>query len=153
MSLIKKLFITFLFMIIFLLLLPINSIFASNTTVSIFLLSIDEVLRYFGDSGLVARGATMGANKRANNAPNWPSWGIYSPGIHDQYSEARIAQDLGGSASWWWLRSPGYFPFLAAYVSLNGYLILFGDSAFGRVGVYGGVRPALWLYLCEHFTQ
>ena len=103
------------------------------------MLSIDEVLRYFGDSGLVARGATMGVSGRDADV----SEGLFSGGIFDQYSEVRIAQDLGGSASWWWLRSPGFIPNNAANVSAHGRLYLNGY----RVGWSGdGVRPALWLY-------
>ena len=82
----------------------------NNTTDRIFLISINEVLRYFGDSGLVSHGVTISSGEQGD----W-SWGIF-----DQYSEARTAHDLGGSASWWWLRSPGYIPNPAASVDDNG---------------------------------
>ena len=123
----------------------VNALGGNNTVDRIFLLSIDEVLRYFGDSGLVDRGATMGANER--NESTYEGLGRW--GIFDQYSEARIAHDLGGWASWWWLRSPGYNPYRAADVSPSGHLDLLGVD----VGRSGGVRPALWLNLGEHFTQ
>ena len=121
----------------------INTPGGNYTTDRIFLLSIDEVLRYFGDSGLVARGAVMGCNERDDNSPNWPELGIYWWGIMDQYREARIAHDLGGSASWWWLRSPGFNPFVAALIDHYGFLLLSGVE----VSTSGGVRPALWLYM------
>ena len=119
----------------------------NNTVDRIFLLSIDEVLRYFGDSGLVTIGAMMGANERAANEPKWPEWGIYGEGIMDQYYEARIALDSGGSASWWWLRSPGHNPYYSATVVTYGSLHLGGGFVFWSGGVGGGIRPALWLYL------
>ena len=112
----------------------------NNTRDRIFLLSIDEVLRYLGDSGLVARGTSLGADARDADA-NPELFGRY---IDDQYSDARMALDLGGSFSWWWLRSPGIDPYRAAIVGWRGYLGLIG----GWVGWFdGGIRPALWLYL------
>jgi hypothetical protein len=59
-------------------------------------------------------------------------------------NEARIARDAAGTASWWWLRSPGYNSLLAACVNSDGNVIVYG--------IYvdledGGVRPALWLNL------
>ena len=113
-----------------------------NTWDRIFLLSIDEVLQHFGDSGMVARGATMGENVRGANAPTWPEWGIYSFGIHDQFSDNRIAIDDRDWASQWRLRSPGSTPYFAAHVRMDGLLNLHGWHDGGL-----GVRPALWLYL------
>ena len=55
----------------------------------VFLLSIDEVVKYFGDSG------------QLKNRPRNAWW------INDQYNTKRIAKD-GSEAWWWWLRSPGY---------------------------------------------
>jgi hypothetical protein len=113
----------------------------NNTTDKIFLLSIDEVIRYFGDSGMLERGKNESAR---NHNLEYPEHGIYYWGIHDRYSEARIARDAAGTACWWWLRSLGLTSFLAAYVSDV------GDVGVGGVNVnfdFGGVRPALWLSL------
>ena len=115
-----------------------------NTTDRVFLLSIDEVLRFFGDSGMVSEGAAMGANQRFDNQPQWPNFGIYGVGIHDQYSGARIARDLGGTAVWWWLRSPGGSPYGAAFVDHGGNINLGGNFASDGGG---GVRPVLLLNL------
>ena len=115
-----------------------------NTTDRIFLLSIDEVLQYFGDSGMVAYGATMNGVARMANAPRRPAWGVYGGYIHDQYSESRIALDLDGWASSWWLRSPGQNPVRATIIGHDGFLVLDGL----RVGWPDiGIRPALWLRL------
>lgn len=46
------------------------------------------------------------------------------------------------NGSWWWLRSPGYDPNYAAYVSALGKV-----DTDGRGVCDGGVRPALWLNL------
>ena len=116
-----------------------------NTWDRIFLLSIDEVLQHFGDSGLVARGAAMGASARDSDATQ----GLSSFRIVDQFNGARIERDLQGSASsWWWLRSPGSDPYHAAIIDIDGSLTMSGGTAFREeVGYGGGVRPALWLYL------
>ena len=121
----------------------VNTPGGNNTTDRIFLLSINEVLEHFGDSSLVASGATMRCSERFNNEPQWPDWGIYWSGAHDQHSEARIARDFEGSASWWWLRSPGVDPTYTALVDVLGELLLTGTSS----NSFGGIRPALWLYL------
>jgi len=107
----------------------------------IFLLSIDEVLRYLGDSGMIAKGANV--NERDLDIV-WPAWGIYGWGIHDQYSEVRLAQNPAGWASWWWLRSPGDDSSSAAIVRLDGDISLIGRGV-NNTGC--GVRPALWLRL------
>ena len=98
-----------------------------NTTDKIFLLSIEEVVKYFGDSGQLA--------ERPGNA--WE--------ISDKYDSTRIARNFKGSRSWWWLRSPGFSSFVAASVFPSGKLDLGGDHLFWVES--GGVRPALWLTL------
>jgi hypothetical protein len=90
----------------------------------IFLLSIEEVVQYFGDSGQL---------KRRN-----PKNKYY---IEDDFGPARIAKLAGGGKAWWWLRSPGIKNH-AAGVSDDGGLVVHGR----RVDfVSGGVRPALFL--------
>jgi len=91
-----------------------------NTQDRIFLLSIEEVVRYFGDSG------------QLTNRPSGAWW------IDDQFNFARIAR-FQGSLSWWWLRSPGNNPDYAAVVPSDGRLIMDGNFVVGT----GGVRPAL----------
>jgi hypothetical protein len=105
----------------------------------IFLLSIDEVVRYFGDSGRLANRLTHGAGT------NW---------INDRYNEVRIANHAGqafdgwkitsGDPSRWWLRSQGFSGSGPAGVDGGGFIRLygFGQNAFDG---FGGVRPALWL--------
>ena len=109
----------------------------NTTTDKIFLLSLDEVVKYFGDSG------------QLNNPPKddlqLQSWWIDDEyRIDDEYNSARIAKDKSGKVSWWWLRSPGGYSVSAAPV--------FDDGNIGVGGYYvdidsGGVRPALWLNL------
>jgi TPR repeat protein len=98
----------------------------NNTTDKIFLLSIEQVVRYFGDSGQLK-----------NKNPHSEYW------IDDEFNKARVA-NYRDKACWWWLRSPGLSDLSAA-----------GVGADGRNGVLGlrvdydegGVRPALWLNL------
>ena len=97
-----------------------------DTPDHIFLLSLEEVVQYFGDSGQLK-------NKNPNNK--------YL--IDDEYNEKRIAKDTSGAAAWWWLRSPGGNTRIAADVNEGGFVFMSGDG----VSASGGVRPALWLNL------
>ena len=104
-----------------------------NTEDKLFLLSIEEVVKYFGDSGMLA------------NRPE------DSKILSDDYDNARIAAyEKTGIDSWWWLRSPGDNQTQAALVNRFGQISVSGfdvmlDDHFpeGR----GGIRPALWLKL------
>jgi serine/threonine protein kinase len=93
------------------------------TKEKIFLLSIEEVVDYFGDSGLLDVKDSI-----------WR--------IKDQYNEARKAK-YENDFYWWWLRSPGWEGSSAAYVLSDGDLDLGGSNVDDREG---GVRPALWLH-------
>ena len=107
----------------------------------IFLLSLDEVIQYFGDSGQLAD----------QNHPN-----NEEDGFHDQFSDARIANHtVGGSVPWgyeaesgdawfWLLRSPGLVEGMVVTVSIDGFVDVSGQSVFPD---FFGVRPALWLEL------
>ena len=98
------------------------------TVDKIFLLNLEEVVKYFGDSGQLMN--------RPDNTED----------IDDQYNSARIAHNDEGAASWHWLRSPGANSSSAAVVFHNGKVNVIGnDVHFNR----GGVRPALWIYLQE----
>ena len=121
------------------------------TSDRIFLLSIEEVVRYFGDSGQLV-------SKRPE--PEIEVWDddLYDPDgeysdddsdnvyiIDDQYNDARMA---GGAKSglrvWWWLRTPGFKNLCAAGVGGTGHIDLAGLDVFDG---FGCVRPALWLVL------
>ena len=105
-----------------------------DTSDKVFLLSIEEVIHYFGESGQL---------KSKNIEDRSP--------IDDQYSEVRIARDNLGSASDWWLRSPGGFGTNAAFVDSEGRINLYGACSIPEYGhddercIALGVRPALWL--------
>jgi len=94
----------------------------------IFLLSIEEVVRYFGDSGQL--------EKPQND---------YA--IIDAYSKYRRAKGFDGASSWWWLRSPGYYNSYVASVYNDGYILVSGNLSNDISAGGGGIRPALWLKL------
>ena len=128
-----------------------------NPTVDkIFLLSITEVLQYFGDSGDVKN------NKRwhypgdhySHDKPNelilsdGPHCSEYGECINDNYNNARKAlyhkvYNAGWDAKTWWLRSPG--------INVRHTTAMVGDI--GELFVCGadvymtdiGVRPAMWV--------
>ena len=96
----------------------------NNTTDKVFLLSTNEVNRYFGSDE--ARQCVPTAYAIAN--------GAYTSG-----------ETKGGAATcWWWLRSPGYNQSLAAAVAGGGSVRYDGHHVDRS---YDGVRPALWINL------
>jgi|GEM_PF-579914 len=97
-----------------------------DTRDRIFLLSLDELVRYFGDSG---RLQTIPA-KKSN--------------IDDQFTENRIAYDMDGKTPFWWLRSPGIDSRHAAGVDFRGFISVNGANV---VWPIYGVRPAMWITL------
>ena len=99
----------------------------STTNDSVFLLSLEEVVKYFGDSGQLE-------NKNLKDE----YW------FNDKYNAARIAKGAEGKACWWWLRSPGYGSNGAAHVGPDGNVYV--NGLFVHIHS-GGVRPALWLNL------
>ena len=60
------------------------------------------------------------------------------------FSNAGRVAYYNGSASWWWLRSPGFTSYNASSVNSDGSIGLIGDIV---NLTSGGVRPALWLNL------
>ena len=109
-----------------------------DTVDKIFLLSLEETVKYFGDSG------------HLSNRPDYSYQiqGDYdSYRIDDEYNSSRIAVDKdNGNAQWWWLRSPGCRKNDATYIRLAG-LVNMGDVLIDVITYSGGVRPALWLNL------
>ena len=123
----------------------------ANTTDRIFLLSIDEVLRYFGDSGMVERGRNH--DNREAGLGFSPEHGIGLSEIHDGYSDSRIARDSSDRVAWWWLRSPGIEPRSSSDFPSSAVIDEYGRiSIVGRAvnqsslgGIRGGLRPAMWV--------
>ena len=101
---------------------------AGNATKDkVFLLSLDEVVKHFGDSGQLANKNPDDGNK-----------------IDDAYNAARIAKHTDGTDGYWWLRTFGDSKASTAVVDYDGKIGV--DGAF-FISEGGGVRPALWLKL------
>ncbi|MDR1135438.1 MAG: DUF6273 domain-containing protein [Clostridiales Family XIII bacterium] len=111
----------------------------NDTADKVFLLSIDEVVKYFGDSGDLAnhKGWYWENDKIALNDGK----GYI---INDEYNSERALKYRNGVWAWWWLRSPGYCGGLTVYVRSDGSLNLDGRGVDFKGG---GVRPAIWLNL------
>ncbi|MCL2500541.1 MAG: DUF6273 domain-containing protein [Defluviitaleaceae bacterium] len=109
----------------------------SETRDRIFILSLEEVDKYFGDSGDYAnkRRKKYDGGKWVSDDNGWI--------LSNEFDNSRVAEH-NGLASFWWLRSPGYSEYTIAYVSTTGNIPLNGDRVcIGR----GGVRPAMWARL------
>jgi len=97
----------------------------SYTRDNIFILGIEEVVRFFGNSGQIAN----------------VSYGADEILISDQYNHNRTAYDMAGHYSGWWLRSRGSL-MSPCFVNYDGVI-----RQYGWYSSIKGVRPALWLYL------
>lgn len=97
----------------------------NDTTDRIFLLSIEEAVKYFGDSGQL---------KNRN-----PKSKLF---INDQYKSVRKAANSNGETAWWWLRSSGLRNNAAAQVYNGGSIHISGHYVNNDLG---GIRPVLWL--------
>jgi len=113
----------------------------ADTIDKIFLLSIDEVVKYFGDSGDLK-------NKKRKNIDSQIS-DSYKNGIYedpngyyliDKYNQARNATDAKGEESWE-LRTPGHKLSSVSGIYYKGFLSVGGSYVAGE----GGVRPAMWI--------
>ncbi|GAB6110024.1 DUF6273 domain-containing protein [Fusibacter bizertensis] len=108
-----------------------------DTTDYVFLLSLEEVCRYFGDS----------LSKLENPKKNQRYWFERK----DENNTKRLARLLGKEGAWWWwLRSPGRVGVKAVYIfgtdgniGIQGNNILKGNISDGKCT--GGVRPAMWV--------
>jgi len=113
----------------------------NNTTDKIFSLSIEEVAEYFGCSELLELGKST-INRTPTN-------GLSVIGIfeNNEISQSRIAKNAVGTASFWWLRSPGDKSTWAALVANDGHLFMVGISVDTIAETNFGLRPAMWVKL------
>lgn len=108
-----------------------------DTEDNIFLLSLEEVCKYFGDS-------TSKLNNPGKNQRYWFQ-------RKDENNSNRLAKLHNKEwAWWWWIRSPGRVNVKAVYIfgtdgniGIQGNNILKGNISDGKCT--GGVRPALWI--------
>jgi hypothetical protein len=110
-----------------------------DTKDKVFLLSLEEVVEYFGDSGQLT-----GGNRESNYM------------ISDEYNKARVARGDDGWSSHWWLRSPGRNSRSATHVFGGGSIDISGisvDADFSESLYEIGIRPALWVYLDNDASQ
>ena len=120
----------------------------ADTNDYIFLLSLEEVIKYFGDSGDFANRKVWGWNWDDNAQFELELQDDKGSYINDEFNENRKAHMENNFNVWrWWLRSPGSRSCNAAQVdNSDGYVNVRGSYVNGVHGV-GGIRPALWLSL------
>ena len=99
----------------------------NDTKDRVFLLSLAEIVEYFGDSG------------QFYDRPEPNSWTVI-----DEYSPVRKSVGTGGSSGWWWLRSPGNSSRYAATIRDSGDIYVGGIAVDFTALSY---RPALWMSL------
>jgi len=104
----------------------------SATDDRVFLLSVQEVLKYF--PGLQLHKDSD--EDEFDEFEDYDEW-YYGP-------DERLVVKSNDVMRWWWLRSPGYAPYYAVCVNSAGYVCLGGNNVNYMIG---GLRPALWLTL------
>lgn len=114
----------------------------NQTKDRVFLLSISEVIQYFGGE------EQLKMELRSSEIAKVGSEDL-SGMIDDQFNVLRQAAYKGDN-TWWWLRTPGASDTKAAYVNTDGIISLKGETVFDDggtscVGIRPGVRPAIWL--------
>ena len=111
----------------------------NDTDDRVFLLSVEEIDRYFGDSGdyLNIRMKDIHGDLVTNSYT-----GMY---LSNEYNEDRKGINLQtGDVMMWWSRSPGYSETSAVQVLSKGEIRVFGGNvAFPNTGL----RPAVWIGL------
>ena len=98
----------------------------NDTNDKVFMLSISEVIRYFGDSGQIHI-------KPDDDMVTW---------ISDAYDYARVSRFIDGNRAFWWLRTPGNRPALASGVDATGAISIFGTGVSNSTL---GTRPVMWI--------
>ncbi|MCL2195889.1 MAG: DUF6273 domain-containing protein [Oscillospiraceae bacterium] len=127
----------------------------NNTQDHVFLLSLEEVVQYFGDSGELGRGrdGRWDFNDRYDNArvARINDWGVLERFVSEfgQRHGVTSVDDFGvdklSFVTWWWLlRSPGLFANFAALVIYDGIVNVEGNLVNTDAA---GVRPAMWVNL------
>jgi len=109
----------------------------NDTSDKVFLLSIDEIVKYFGDSGKLQKLPDI---KKSRNPKNKSS-----RMINDKYNDDRKATDYSDKNADWWLRSQGHTNAHAANIESDGGINLYGWGI--SCSFEAGIRPALWLKL------
>lgn len=124
----------------------------NDTTDKIFLLSLEEVVNYFGDGGALQNrpNLTLSDVGRQHYYYDYADhdWLASDPliwWIYDRFNNARRAR-YNGEFDWWWLRSPGYDSYCAANIYIYGFIFVSGGFVTAD-WPYAGVRPAMWVSL------
>jgi len=126
----------------------------NDTFDKIVLLTVEDVVRYLGDSGdLKAHKAWYVDGDRSVFENGNIVTTVYSESedgylLHDQYDNARIAKDTDDEAWWWWTRTPGFNTSSVSVVGSDGLVRMSGRMVNTS---NGGMRPAMWIYIGFRF--
>jgi len=94
----------------------------------LFLLSINQTVQYFGNSGQLAH--------KNDDTKHY---------ISDEYNNMRKTLNTQNSKSAWWLRTPGSQNTFVAHVTADGRICVSGDFVNRGDAFYIGIRPAMWV--------
>lgn len=109
-----------------------------STDDRVFILSVEEVVKYLGDSGDLENRVGLWATMEDMT---WRGDGM-GQCLYDRHNTARIAEGEDGVAEVWSTRTPGYQYHYIVPVLCNGTI---GPFTGGGVDNPAGIRPAMWV--------
>ena len=115
----------------------------ANTIDKVFLLSLDEVSKYFTSDEARLAVFSLSQEQIAKLATMISEHEVFGYDYQKVFDELTLYQN---TTDWWYTRTPGALLIRAASVSYNGELYVYGNEV---SEVFGGVRPALWIDLTQ----
>ena len=117
----------------------------NHTVDKVFLLSVEEADRYFGDSGQYLR---MRGWRFTENPPVGYERVSGGTKLSNRHDRSRVAL-YNGSPRSWWLRSTGNSMLFTnnTFVRESGEIQVSGALTIGVAMQSGGIRPAMWIYV------
>ncbi|MDR0220653.1 MAG: FecR family protein [Lachnospiraceae bacterium] len=121
----------------------------------IFLLSLEEVVDYFGNSGDLASGELWTWDSDITEFVRPDEDTSYGWAFHDEYDEARVALLISKTdgytfynrLGYWWLRTPGFNSYSVMVVAASGHINVSGDHVYYDTNNNDGIRPAMWVVM------
>jgi len=113
-----------------------------ETIDKIFLLNLDEVIKYLGVTGDISNLKRLDTDQMSIDEYIYIE--DYSGIIpYDRLDNARQAKAVGRNEQWWWLRTPGFYSGIVAGYNLRHGYRMYGHKM--NISESGGVRPAMWV--------
>jgi hypothetical protein len=119
-----------------------STIGGADTDDFIFILSVEEIIKYLGDSGdLAKRKGWYWVADTSGSGLEFELGDGFGQHLNDQYNNARTAKNESGEAIRWWTRTPATSNKLSSFIEINGVI----EVTHSNITQVMGVRPAMWV--------